>query len=302
MTSETNRTDDAQRNRKEVVMKIGISGASGHLGVATVHELKRRAPAAQLVGISRTPDKVSALGIEARFGDFDQPDSLTKAFAGLDRLLVIPSSDMRPGVRATQGENAIQRAVDAGVAHVVFTSALGTRAAEVPHLWQSYFGPEQALMRLAKQWTILRMAYYAESFVDEARMSLARGVHAATSNAAVNFVSRDDVAAAAAGILAGDGHHGAIYQATGPASLDGEARAALVAKVTGKPFGFASVSEAQYREGLAAAGLPPFVVDAVLSIQDMWSVGGFDVTSGDVQRLAGRPPRSLEDVLRGAEL
>jgi NAD(P)H dehydrogenase (quinone) len=45
-------------------MKIGISGASGHLGAATVAELKSRAPNAQLVGISRTPDKLSALGIE----------------------------------------------------------------------------------------------------------------------------------------------------------------------------------------------------------------------------------------------
>ena len=133
------------------------------------------------------------------------------------------------------------------------------------------------------------MAYYAESFVDEVRMSLARGVHASTSNARVNFVSRDDVAAAAAGVLTGEGHHGAVYQATGPASLDGEARAALVAKMTGKPFGFVAVPEAQYREGLVAAGLPPLVVDAVLGIQDMWSVSGFDVTSGDVPRLRVEP-------------
>jgi NAD(P)H dehydrogenase (quinone) len=283
-------------------MKIGISGASGHLGAATVAELKSRAPGAQLVGISRSPDKVSALGVEARFGDFDQPESLTKAFSGLDRLLIIPSSDMRPGVRATQGRDAIQRAADAGVEHVVFTSSLGTRWAEVPHLWQSYFVPEQALMRLAKRWTILRMAYYQESFIDEVRMSLPRGVHAATSNTPVNFVSRDDVAAAAAGILASEGHHGAIYQATGPAALDGATRASLVAKVTGKTFAFAAVSVDQYRQGLAAAGLPPFVVDAVLGIQDMWTTGGFDVTTGDVEKLAGRAPRAIEDALLRAAL
>jgi NAD(P)H dehydrogenase (quinone) len=115
-------------------MKIGITGASGHLGGATVAEVKSRAKDPQVVGISRSPDKVRALGVEARFGDFDQPESLDQAFAGLDRLLVIPSTDMRPGVRAKQAQDAIERAAKAGVEHIVFTSSLGTRHAEVPHL------------------------------------------------------------------------------------------------------------------------------------------------------------------------
>lgn len=283
-------------------MRIGISGASGQLGSTTVAEVKSRVPDAQVVGISRSPEKANALGIEGRFGDFDQPDALSKAFSRLDRLLIIPSSDMRPGVRARQGVAAIEQAVAAGVEHIVLMSSLGTRHAEVPHLWESYFVPEQTLMRAAKQWTILRMAYYAEAFVDEVRMSLPQGMHASTSNTRVNFVSREDVAAAAAGILATDGHHGAIYQATGPVALDGNARAAIVARVTGKDFGFAAVPAEQYGQGLTAAGLPPFVVDAVLSIQHMWSVGGFDVTTGDVERLAGRPPQTLEEVLRKAKI
>jgi NAD(P)H dehydrogenase (quinone) len=60
------------------------------------------------------------------------------------------------------------------------------------------------------------------------------------------------------------------------------------------------VTREQYAAGLAAAGLPPFIIDAVMSIQEMWAVGGFDVTTGDVERLAGRRPRSLGDVLAAA--
>ncbi len=278
-------------------MKIGISGASGQLGSATLTHLKAHLPAAHLVGISRTPERVAALGVESRFGDFDQPASLAAAFAGLDRLLIIPSADMRPGVRAAQGVQAVESAVAAGVGHVTFMSALGTRAVDEPHIGRSYYATEQALMRTAKRWSILRMAYYAESFAEEAKMSLGGGVHAALSSTPVNFVSRDDVAAAAAGLLTTDGHDGAIYQATGPASLDGPARAAAVAEAVGRPFGFVQVTREQYEGGLKAAGLPSFVIDAVLGIQAMWSDGSFDVTTGDVRHLAGRAPRTLADVL-----
>jgi NAD(P)H dehydrogenase (quinone) len=153
-------------------------------------------------------------------------------------------------------------------------------------------------MHLPKEWSILRMAFYAESFLDRAKMSLAQGVYASSSSARVNLVAREDVAAAAAGLIATEGHHGAIYNATGPEALDGAARAAVVAQVTGKPFAFVQVPLEQLLAGIKAAGLPPPVLDAVASIEDMWAKGAFDITTGDVARLAGRPPRRLIDVAK----
>ena len=203
-----------------------------------------------------------------------------------------------PAARSKQACAAIDKAVAAGVRHITYVSAVGTRFAELPHLWESYFVPEQALMRSAKQWSILRMAFYAESFLDRAKMSLAQGVYASSSSAPVNFVSRDDVAAAAAGLIATEGHHGAIYNATGPETLDGAARAAVVAEVTGKPLAFARLPLEQLLAGFKAAGLPPVVIDAIASIEDMWAKGAFDITTGDVARLAGRTPRRLIDVAK----
>ena len=277
-------------------MKIGISGASGHLGSATVRELKARIGAKDIVAISRTPDKLAGLGVETRAGDFDKPETLTEAFHGLDKLLLIPTVDPTPGARSRQLGAAIDKAVSAGVGHITFVSAVGVRAAEPPDLNESYFVPEQALMRKANQWSIVRMAFFSESFLDQATMSLAQGVHASSSSVPVNFVSRDDVAAACAGVLATEGHHGAIYNATGPEALDGPARAAVVAEITRKPFAFVQVTAEQYAEGLKAAGLPPAIIHAVLSIEDMWARGAFDITTGDVLRLAGHAPRRLADV------
>ena len=39
---------------------------------------------------------------------------------------------------------------------------------------------------------------------------------------------------------------------------------------------------------------------AILSIQETFVQGGFDIVTGDVERLAGRKPRALRDLLAGA--
>jgi len=275
-------------------VNIGVSGASGHLGSSTVRELKARFSAnANIVAISRSPEKIAALGVETRAGDFDKPETLRAAFRGLDKLVIIPTMG---APAAKQAVTAIDTAVAAGIRHITYLSGVGTRFAEAPHLWKSYFVPEQALMRSANEWSILRMAFYAESFLDRAKMSLAQGAFASSSSTPVNFIARDDVAAAAAGLIATEGHHGAIYNATGPETFDGPARAAVVAKVTGKPFAFVQVPLDKLLGGLKVAGLPQPVIDAVSSIEDMWAKGAFDITTGDVARLAGRAPRRLVDV------
>src|SRR3546814_18036523 len=94
------------------------------------------------------------------------------------------------------------------------------------------------------------------SFIDEARQSLARGALVGRGDAPVSFVARDDIAAAAAGILAGQGHEGAIYQGTGPATWSGKERAAAVSTASGKPLDFVALPEEQFAAGLAQAGLP----------------------------------------------
>jgi NAD(P)H dehydrogenase (quinone) len=113
----------------------------------------------------------------------------------------------------------------------------------------------------------------------------------------VAFVARGDVAAAAAGILIGDGHAGATYNATGPERLSGAQRAALVAEITGRPLAFLVITEEQLRSGLTQASLPPQVVNTVISIQTSFAEGAFDILTGDVERLGGRPPKPLSDVL-----
>src|SRR5258708_38202203 len=87
-------------NMKKINMKIGVSGASGHLGRATVAELVQRPGGHEVVAISRTPETITA-SAQGRFGDYNQPESLAEAYAGLDRLLIIPAWNPESARRKT---------------------------------------------------------------------------------------------------------------------------------------------------------------------------------------------------------
>jgi NAD(P)H dehydrogenase (quinone) len=280
----------------EVDMKIGVSGAGGHLGSAVVAELLQRPDGDEGVAITRTPEAVSGPA-QGRFGNYNRPESLAEAYAGLDRLL--STVDPEPGKRGTQNVAAIDAAVRAGVKHIVFASAAGTRQEESA-VGASYWWGEQHLIATAPAWTILRMNFYADALVQQAQAALDQGVSTGPAENRVAFVARRDVAAAATGILIGEGQAGAIYNATGPERLSGAERRVLIAEITSRPLAFRAITDEQPRAGLTRTGLPVGVVNTVISIQASFAAGAFDIATGDVERLGGRPPKPLRDALAGA--
>ncbi|MGM4903347.1 NAD(P)H-binding protein [Tardiphaga sp. 866_E4_N2_1] len=281
-------------------MRIGISGASGQVGhgaLAALQDLGGH----DIVAITREPGRVP-VPMEARLGDYDRPETLANAYAGLDRLLIIPGADLRPGVRSAQVVAAVEAAVAAGVGHVFQLSATATREKAEPAMGAAYWAGERHLLTsAAKAWTILRMNYFAETFAEQAGMAAGTGHIPGFAENRVAFVSRDDVAAACAGALAGRGEVGATYNLTGPDRVTGAERAALLAEFTGHPIDYLVLTEAHLRDAMRAAGLPSFVIDAVASMQVAQAEGVYDIVTGDVERLAGHAPRSLSDVLAGLE-
>jgi NAD(P)H dehydrogenase (quinone) len=277
-------------------MKIGVSGANGHLGKAVLKRLRELRGDHRAVGVSRSPQTVQHAD-EARFGDYDAPDRLPEAYAGLDRLLIIPTIDMGYGVRARQLVRAIDAALIAGVGHIVLMSDVGTRDEPEPHVGAASWVGEQHLIKSATSWTILRVNYFMESYAQEALLWQAIGRLAELGESRVGFVSRDDVAAAAAGILVGAGHRGAIYNATGAEALSVADRAALISKISGNPIEVVKASSEEIRRDLEVAGFPVEYCDFVLDIKRKTAEAGYDIVTGDVERLSGRPPVFLRDVM-----
>jgi hypothetical protein len=101
---------------------IAITGATGQLGRLVVAALKRRVAPEQLLALVHTPAKAGDLGIAARATDYDRPDTLPAALAGVQTLLLISSSEV--GQREEQHRNVIDAARTAGVGRIVYTSLL----------------------------------------------------------------------------------------------------------------------------------------------------------------------------------
>ena len=104
---------------------IAITGATGHLGQLVIHDLIKTVPASQLVAIVRNPAKADALkqqGIVIRQADYADEAALTLALKDVEKLLLIPSSEV--GQRAIQHQNVINAAVAAGVKFIAYTRLL----------------------------------------------------------------------------------------------------------------------------------------------------------------------------------
>jgi NAD(P)H dehydrogenase (quinone) len=144
------------------------------------------------------------------------------------------------------------------------------------------------------------MSVYTDSLLMAANAAAASGTYAAISGAPASYCTRDDIAAAAAGLLTSPGHVGITYHATGPVSLTQPEIAQTIAQATGKTIAFAESTVEQQRQGLQAAGLPPFLVEGIIGFGAALRAGAFDLVTGDVGRLAGKPATSPLEFLTQA--
>ena len=281
-------------------MTIGITGAGGQLGIGLVRHALARVPATSIVAVTRNPEKLetfSTQGVQVRAGDFNDPAGLNTAFGGVERLILIPTSDLQPGARLRQHTAAVKAAVASGVRHLIYISTVSARRDPTNELFDSHFATEQALIGSGVAWTLLRMSVYAETLADAGKRAITSGLYAAVPGAPAAYVVRDDIAAAAAGILTTSGHEGITYHATGPVPISQPQIAEAIAQAGGTPVKFAEMTEAQQRAGLTAAGLPPFLVETFAGFQAALRAGAFDLVTHDVERLSGRPAESTADFL-----
>jgi NAD(P)H dehydrogenase (quinone) len=284
-------------------MSYVITGAAGNLGRRTAELMLERVDAAELVMVTRRPDELADLagrGAQVRRADFDSPESLAPAFAGGTRLLLI-STDV-VGERVAGHQAAIDAAAAAGVRHVAYTSIPNPTDANPAGVVPDHRATEEHLAASSLEWTFLRNGLYSEYRIPEAQGAVAGGTFRHNQgDGRTAYVSRADCAAAAAAVLyGGEEHSGRAYDITGPELIGAAELARLYSEAGGKLVEAVSVSDAEFIDGLVAAGLPRRVGELLASFGAAIRGGQLAALSTSVEDLTGRAPAPLSSVLASA--
>jgi uncharacterized protein YbjT (DUF2867 family) len=115
----------------------------------------------------------------------------------------------------------------------------------------------------------------------------------ATGEGRVGFIDVDDIAAVAVHALLDEMRPAAELVLTGPEALSYRRVAEIVGAARGRPVAFEPVTPAELSERLARTYPPPFA-QALADLDAAIAAGVEDRLTPDVERVAGRPPRSFE--------
>lgn len=278
--------------------KFLVTGATGNLGTKIVDTLLKTIPANQLAVSVRNPEKAKGLqarGVEVRYGDFDYPETLDSAFAGIERLLII-SADGDNETRIRQHANAVAAAERAGVKFIAYTSLVN--AQESTNLFApTHKATEIAIKKTGIPYSFLRNNWYLENEIPSIQGVLA-GAPWVTSagNGKVGWALKQDYAEAAAAVLSNDGHENTIYEFSGKL-LTQEEFVSILGNILGKEVPIQQVDDATYTDIMKAAGIQDFVIPILVDIQRSIREGSLDFESNDFQKVLGRPATPIEEVL-----
>lgn len=279
---------------------IAITGATGQLGQYVIESLLKTVPASQIVAIVRNPAKATALsqqGITVRQADYSDEAALTAALQGIDKLLLISSSEV--GQRAPQHRNVINAAKAAHVKFIAYTSLLHADTSPLG-LADEHVATEKMLAESGIAYALLRNGWYTENYLASAPAALEHGVFiGAAGEGKIASATRADYAAAAARVISEDGHSGKTYELAGDAGWTLSQLAAELAKQSGKKVVYQNLSEADFAAALKGVGLPAGLADMLADSDTGASKGGLFDDSHTLSKLIGRPTTSLADSVKG---
>jgi uncharacterized protein YbjT (DUF2867 family) len=274
---------------------ILVTGATGLNGTALVRKLSAKGvPLRALVRSAAKAAEIAALpNVEIAIADMAKPETLPAALAGVDRAMLNSSAD--PAVVEVQS-NFIAAAAKAGVRHVVKLSGIMPEL-DSPFRFARMHGEiEKRLEASGMAFTHLRAGEFMPSYFRQVPMILAKGaLFLPMENQRIASIDIGDLAEIAALVLTNPGHEGKIYPLTGPEALTMTEVAERLSAATGKTIKYINVPPEDVRKAQLAAGVPPYIADALAELFAERRKGKESQVWPIAQTLLGRRPTSFAE-------
>ena len=283
--------------------RLFVTGSTGQLGRLVIEELLKRVPASSVVAGVRSPDhevarQFSARGVEIRVTDCARPDTLSLAFEGIDRLLMISSTAGED--RIAQHRNVINAAKAANVDLVAYTSLLHADTS-TSGLIEDHKDTEAALRISGLPFVLLRHGWYTENHTPSVPPALQYGaVIGCAGQGRFSSATRADYAAADAVVLTMDGQEGRVYELAGDESYDLTDLANTIASAAGRPVTYQDMPKAKFKQALIGMGLPDVLAELISDADVGASKGELEDHGRQLSALIGRPTTPYQEAIQAA--
>lgn len=280
---------------------IAVTGATGQLGRLVIDALLKTVNPREIVALVRDPLKardLSTKGVVVRKANYNQPETLRSALVGIQRLLLISSSEV--GQRKAQHRAVIEAAKSSGVQLLAYTSLLHADSSTLG-LAVEHRDTEQALAESGLNYVLLRNGWYSENYTASVPSAVEHGsILGSAQLGRISSAAREDYADAAAVVLTGEGQAGKVYELAGDESYSLSELAVEVGKQSGKTVVYNDLPQEQYKAALIGMGLPEGFA-ALLADSDAAAAKGdlFD-DSRQLSQLLGRPTTPIAQSVSAA--
>src|SRR5919108_938126 len=280
-------------------MVITVTGSTGTIGSELVRLLSEAG--APTRAVYRSTTKTQALkGVVWLRADLREGAVLEPVLAGTTRLFLLSGNDAGFGKLQIETVRAAERL---GVQHVVKLSALGASSHSNSGIAREHWEVEQAVQQSKMTWTILRPHSFMQNWLGEVAESVRAdgAVYSPIADGRVPFIDTRDIAAVGAqALLNPDEHAGRRYFLTGGEAVGFADVAAALSEATGKKVRYVPISMDEARSRMEARGLPANVISGTMALYEYQKAGGPTAKVSDsVERILGRPPRTIRDFARG---
>lgn len=280
--------------------KYLVTGASGQLGQKTVDHLATLVAKDDIIALVRKPEQAALfadIGIATRNGDYNDTASLDAALAGVDRVLLVSSSDMTPGAREVHHGNVINAAQKAGVGFIAYTSLLNAQDNPMM-LGHDHRATENLLSDSGLNHTILRNGWYTENFGMGMAQALEMGQHfGASGDGKYSTAARADYAEAAAVVLQG-GYDGQTLELAGDDAFTLAEYAQVLSDASGKDISYVDMPVDAFGEAMLGAGVPEGFVMFMKDVDGNAANGALFNDSKTLSSIIGRPTTPYADTFK----